>query len=242
MTGGRLWQVLIADLKSSRRIPARRRPLVDRAFRVAVARVRRLYGEHFRLAPQILRGDELQAVLTAGAPALEILTCLRAHLAAGAGRETQLRAGVGLGTIQRMSRSGPFASEGEAFHRARAALEHAKQKEGRLTSWQTGDPVFDPVSRTVLGLTDALTARWTTPQWEAVAGRLERKGLHAIAREKGVSFQSVSKRLRAASWNEVREAYGFLQTAARAATAPPAPPRPRVRPPEGETATSPPRG
>src|SRR6266571_4070206 len=178
-----LWQVVIADLKSSRQIPARERPAVDRALRKAVARTLRIFGAHFRLVPQLLKGDELQAVLRPEAPALAILTYLRSQLIVGAGRK-----------IDRLSSRGPFESEGEAFHRARAALDLSRQRgSGRLTGWITGQGEFDEVADAVLGLADAFAVRWTLPQWEAVAGRLERKDLHAIARERRVSFQSVSK-------------------------------------------------
>jgi hypothetical protein len=214
----RPWQVLIADLRSSRAIPARERPRVDRALRTAVARVLRRYGAHFRLVPELLRGDELQAVLKADAPALAILTYLRAQLALEAGRGTALRAGLGRGAIVKLSSRGPFASEGEAFHRARAALDAARRSGGaRLTGWVTGDEFVDMLADVLLALTDSFASRWTLPQWEAVAGRLEDKGLHQIARGKGVSFQSVSKRLLAASWNEVQRAIELLESAARSA-------------------------
>jgi len=208
----RLWQVLIADIKSSREIPPRERARVDRALRRAVAQVVRQFGTRFRLIPELLRGDEVQAVLRPDAPALTILTYLRARLAMAAGRRVGLRAGIGRGNIQRLSARGPFASEGQAFHRARAALDRARQAGGtRRTGWATGDQRFDDVAHAILGLTDAFVTRWTIPQWEAVAGRIEGKGLHAIARTERIAFQSVSKRLRAASWNEVEQATDLLQ-------------------------------
>ena len=261
---GRPWQVLIADLRASRAIPARERPAVDRALRRAIVRVLRLHGRHFRLIPEVLRGDELQAVLKPDAPTLTILTYLRAQLALAVGRRTALRAGLGSGAIQHLSRRGPFASEGEAFHHARAALEEAKRSGGaRLTGWVTGDPSVDRLASVLLALTDSFATRWTGPQWEAIAGRLEGKGLHEIAREKRVSFQSVSKRLLAASWSEVHEAATLLEAAAREARPVPEPaPAPgtarapvparaaagpraavaRPHPPRGESAHSPSRG
>jgi len=213
---GRTWLALIADLRSSREIPARERPRVDRALRQAIVRVMRLHGSHFRMTPEVLRGDELQAVLRPDAPALMVLTYLRAQLVLGAGRGVALRAGLGRGTIQRLSPRGPFSSDGEAFHRARAALESTKRSGGaRLTGWITGDPSVDRFASVTLALIDSFASRWTGPQWEAIAGRLEGKGLDAIARERQVSFQSVSKRLRAASWSEVQQASELLEAAAR---------------------------
>jgi SatD family (SatD) len=235
----RAWQVLIADLKSSRQISARERPHIDRALQKAIVQVLRRHRARFRLVPQVLKGDELQAVLKPDAPALGILTDLRAGLVVESGRRIDLRAGLGCGTIQRLSSKGPFASEGEAFHRARAALERAKQAGGTgLTAWRTGDETFDGAADALLGVTDALVTRWTAPQWEAVAGRLQGKGLHDIARETEVSFQSVSKRLRAASWNEVQQAFAWLESAASRLGAAPG----RIRRSEGESRHSPSRG
>ncbi|OGF14304.1 MAG: hypothetical protein A2W00_06010 [Candidatus Eisenbacteria bacterium RBG_16_71_46] len=208
----RSWQVVIGDLRASRRIPARRRPRVDRALMQAIARTLRRYEGHFRLAPEVLKGDELQAVLRPDAPVLSILIYLRAQLALGVERAPQLRAGIGRGAIERLSPKGPFASDGEAFHRARAALERLRHATSvRLTTWVSGDPAFDATAEAVLGLVDAMAGRWTSPQCEAIIGRLEGKGLDEIARAKGVRFQSVSKRLRAASWNEVQQAVEHLE-------------------------------
>lgn len=208
----RQWTVLIADLRGSRRIVPRRRPAVDRALERAVSRTLRRHGEAFRLAPQVLRGDELQAVLRPEVPALAVLTYLRAHLATGVARAPALRAGLGEGTIARLSPKGPFASEGEAFHRAREALDRARAaSSARLTAWRSGRAEFDGWAEAVLALTDAIQARWTKAQWEAIIGRLEGKALDAIARTHHVRFQSVSKRLRAASWSEVHQAFEHLE-------------------------------
>ena len=207
-----LWLALIADVKASRDIPARLRPRVDLALKRAAARTLKRFDSHFRLAPQVLRGDELQAVLRPDAPVLSIVTYVRAHFALGVDHPAELRAGIGRGTIARLSPKGPFASDGEAFHRAREALDHLKKRsQSAMTAWSSGDPLLDAMAATVLGLTDALASRWTRPQLEAIAGRLEDKGLHDIAQATGVRFQNVSKRLRAASWNEVHQAFRFLE-------------------------------
>jgi len=50
---------------------------------------------------------------------------------------------------------------------------------------------------------------------ENLLAGLEGRRLHGIARGRGVSFQSVSKRLRAAAWNDVRPALELLESASR---------------------------
>src|SRR5438128_2725051 len=194
MSEARIWAVVIADLRASRELAGADRRRVDIALRRAVPRVSRSHARHFRLPPQILRGDELQAVLRPDAPTLSILTQLRADAIRNAGLRVQLRAGVGRGPVLRLSRKGPFESEGEAFHRARAAVDAVKQA-GGLTAIDTGRPRLDPIANAALGLADAAWSAWTLAQWEAVAGRLEHKRLQGLARELGVSFQSVAKRL-----------------------------------------------
>ncbi len=207
------WQVFIADLVSSRSIPATDRTRVDRAVARAIDRTLRVYREHFRLGPQVLKGDEIQAVLRPEAPSLSILTYLRAQLAGREGPSMRLRAGFGAGRIVRLSPKGPFASEGEAFHRARAAIEGLKAgRVERLTGWVTGDAPFDRWAGSMLPVLDAIMNRWTPAQWEAVAGRLETRGMDDIARRSGVTFQSVSKRLRVASWNEALGAIRLLES------------------------------
>lgn len=214
-----VWQVVIADLRASTSIPAAARARVDRGLVRAAERARRRFAKGVRLGPELLRGDELQCLLRGDTPALAFLTYLRARFVIEAGEYADLRAGVGSGAVTRLSPKGPFASDGEAFHRARAALQQAHDAGGtRRTAWVTGDPFADVVLDSTLGLADACMSRWTAPQWEAVAGRLEDKALQVIARERGVAFQSVSKRLRAASWSEYQRVIEVLEATARAAT------------------------
>lgn len=207
------WLVLIADVRASRRIPSGTRATVDRAIRVAMARTAKKYAGVVRLGPELLRGDELQAVLRPDAPALAMLTYLRAQVITETAGRVALRAGLGLGAIERLSPKGPFESDGEAFHRARVGIEAAKKAGGStMTAWRTGDPFLDRVTDAMLGMVDAFVSRWTVPQWEAIAGRLESRALESIAKQKGVGFRSVSKRLRAASWNEVQRAIELIDS------------------------------
>ena len=214
------WQAWIVDVEGSRDIPGRTRRQVDGALHQAMRATRERFEERFRLSPQLLRGDEIQAVLRADAPALTMLTYLRARFAALVGRTPALRCGVGTGTIARLSTRGPFESEGEAFHRARQAVEWVKlRRGGRLTAWRADREDFDRAAEVILPLADTVVRRWTQAQWQAIAGRIEGKDLHRIARDSRVSFQAVSLRLRAAAWPEVQGAMEHLQSLAHAALA-----------------------
>ncbi len=210
------WQVMIADVRASRRLSPSLRARLPAEIRRALRQSQELDENAYRLMPELLKGDEIQAVLRANAAALQIATYLRAKLAVTTGGAVQLRIGIGGGSIDRLSRKGPFESDGPAFHRARAALEQARAAGGsRATAWIVGEQVFDRLADGVLGLYDAVSTRWTVPQWAAIQGRIEGKEQRVIAAESNVSIQSVSKRLLLASWNEVRSASALLEQLAR---------------------------
>lgn len=210
------WQVLIADVRASRRLSPGLRARLPVEIRRALRQAQALDDKAFRLAPELLKGDEIQAVLRVDAAALQLVTYLRAALAVATDGAVQLRIGIGGGAIDRLSRKGPFESDGPAFHRARAALEQARAGGGsRATAWVIGEQVFDRFSDGLLGLYDAVSTRWTVPQWAAIRGRIEGKEQRVIASESRVSIQSVSKRLLLASWNEVRSAVALLEQLAR---------------------------
>src|SRR5262249_49697680 len=161
--------------------------------------------------PEMLKGDEIQMVLRPEASALRLALYLRGQLAVNTSRNVTIRIGMGTGGIDRLSRNGPFQSDGPAFHNARAAVDRVRKAGGsRSTALRTGEAFLDGVADPVLGLQDAITTRWTLPQWSAVLERIKGKELRLIAGPANVSVQSISKVLRAASWNEVRDSIDLL--------------------------------
>lgn len=201
------WSVLILDVKGSRRVALEGGRGTAELLRSAIRDTVRWQSRGMRLAPELLKGDEIQAVLHAHAPPVRTLFHLRAGVAERSRGRIHLWAAIGRGAIDRLSSKGPFESDGPAFHRARHALESVKQAGGaRRTAAETGDAPTDRTLRAILGLLDALAARWTPLQWQGVHRRLEGGTMQSIAKKTDVSFQMISKRLRAVSWNEVDEA------------------------------------
>jgi len=209
------WVVMIADVRSSRDLNVTLRTTLPAKVRRAAAEAVEFAGASFRMEPEMLKGDEIQAVLRPGASTLKMVTFLRATLFTLSGGDVQLRVGLGTGTIDRLSSKGPFESDGQAFHNARQAIEAVKQAGGtRQTGWLTASAEFDEMADAMLGLLDALSSRWTLPQWLAVRERVEGKQLRSIAKLESVSVQSVSKRLKNASWAEFSRAVEFLDARA----------------------------
>jgi SatD family (SatD) len=211
MASSKKWQVLILDLKASRKIPPSGRRAVDKALIKAAEIAAKRYQKDFRLAPRLLKGDELEAVLRSDAPSLLILTFIRAQFAMAIGRTPALRAGIGWGRIDHMDSENPFESDGPAFHAARAALDAVKgPRSGRLTGWVTGTS-FDAEADAVLPVLDVFFRRWSRPQWEAVAKRIEERNLREIGAQLGVRLQAIHKRLSTASWDETLQVMHYLQ-------------------------------
>jgi len=92
---------------------------------------------------------------------------------------------------------------GEAFFRAREALDRTKKKTALLTAVVSGDERLDAIAEGLFVLLDAIWSRWTEEQWEAVLA-YERYGTYeAAGRVLGIAFQNVAKRCRAARWPAV---------------------------------------
>jgi hypothetical protein len=125
----------------------------------------------------------------------------------------RLRIGVGIGNADiDLTSPAPLneAATGEAFFRARGALDLTKK--GRDPRYDaslhatTGDRVTDLSLNTTLHLLDALIARVTPSQWEAIQA-YERLGAQdLVARQLGKAESTVSRALKRAHYWQIVEA------------------------------------
>lgn len=208
------WQVWIGDLRASKRITAEARPLASGHLEGSIQATVRRFRRAFKLRPTVLRGDEIQAVLTPDAPALKILTYLRAQLATKGDVIQEIYAGMGFGTIPVMHARNPFESDGPAFHLARRALDSLKDRKNARarTVWVTEAPEFDEAAAAMLPLLDTFFSRWSREQWEAIVHRMHGATMHTIGEALGVATQAAHKRLHAARWREVAKAMAYLDS------------------------------
>jgi hypothetical protein len=133
-------------------------------------------------------GDEIQGVVTDAASLLGVLR----H----AGRDGGWSIGIGIGTVELHAES-VHSSTGEAFFRARAAVDRAKRVPWRVGV--EGDEWAAELERaTALWL--SLLARRTGAGWQVVD--LGERGLSTaeIAKQLAVTEQAITKRLRTAEW------------------------------------------
>src|SRR5262252_3308939 len=112
------WQVMIGDLRGSRKIATEARARASRRLEDSIRATVQRYKDAFKLHPSVLRGDEVQAVLVPDAPSLTILTYFRGQLATTGSTIQELYAGIGLGPVPILHARNPFESEGPAFHLA----------------------------------------------------------------------------------------------------------------------------
>lgn len=146
-----------------------------------------------QLADMIIRpfertaGDEMQAVMRPGAWIVDFVL----HGA----RAQDWWIGIGLGAVDEPLGESARDSRGEAFYRARAAVDEAKGKPWGFAL--IGPPGTDRVQRSLLPL--AYIVRRRTDRQHAAAELLRRHGsATAVAQELGLSKSTISESLRGA--------------------------------------------
>ena len=208
--------VLTADVVGSSRYSSADRRKLDAVIRKAFTEVEHRFPDaiHTRLAFRITAGDEFQCVISDAPRAVDILTYLRAVVAASGLRPTvRLRASVGIGEISTPKRQNPYEEDGPAFVHARNGLEEIAKSRSplRATKLITAVAEVDTAADAVLCLADFIQQSWTVAQWEAIRWSLLGLTREAIARKLKVAHQNVTKRLLAAGWPHFEVAAAFLR-------------------------------
>ena len=218
--------VVVSDIVSSRALEASRRQALQEWI--------------VALAPGPLQfrftgGDEFEWVLPDAAESLDTLLRLRATL--GAGDEARglpgvgLRCGIGRGAVTVRSERGPYAEDGPAYHRARAAYERMRaastrrrrsfqrpfeprsEPERRRTVIDDGHE--DPPRDALLAFMDELLVGWKRTSWEAIALALGGARYEDAAAALGISVPAFYKRLESARLNSYLVGHQALKAAWR---------------------------
>ncbi|MBN0039933.1 hypothetical protein JN535_07055 [Cellulosimicrobium cellulans] len=141
-------------------------------------------------------GDEVQGVLDDPATVVDAVLDLL--------RDGGWSVGVGVGAVDEPLPAVSREASGEAFVRAREAVEQAKSRAATAPVAVRGEPRGRAAEvEALLRLLAAVVDRRTAPGWEAVDTLARVGGTQKdVARALGVSEQAVSQRLRAALWPE----------------------------------------
>ncbi len=213
--------VVLADIVDSRSLPAEQRRAVQ-------DRIQAVTDDN--LAFRFTGGDEFEWALPDQPDALDQLLLMRAQLAvpADGAPAVQLRCGLGRGAITVTSRQGPYAEDGPAYHRARAAYTELRQADGRSRSSHDApfepagraprltclhDGREDPVRDALLVLMDAIMTSWNPARWEAIRLRLQGLRLESAGEQLGISAQAVQQRLKTADLDRYLVGHAALKAA-----------------------------
>ena len=143
-------------------------------------------------------GDEFQGLLSSSEPLIQLLGQLRA-----AAHPAELRFGLGIGALHTELRPEALGMDGPCFHRARSAIERARE---RSTPLEAETPESRPVLEVYSLLYGELRGRWTTRQRQV--HDLSMSGLdgRTIAETLDISPSAVSQHLRATGRSAVEAA------------------------------------
>ena len=121
----------------------------------------------------------------------------------------ELWIGIGVGEVTEPHKKpvNVFAG-GEAFERARAAVNRLKakpRKTGLLTAFETGNKTFDLIAHTVYNLHDTLLENISARQWQTIDVRMETNSQDLTARRLKLNESTVSRNLRRGFWWQIQE-------------------------------------
>ncbi len=187
-----IYGVLIADVLESR---ARTdiRGLLGR--NLAAISQRHLRTKLIQLPYSVTAGDEFQTV-TRDLPSIPaVILDLRRAL-----RPLSLRIGVGFGRISDRIQPPVNRLGGEAFQRARGAIENIKTsslfKFDVLTAIESRNAGFNSTINLIYGLHDTLVLKITEKQWETIEEFLDTPTLEQTAKRLKLDASTVSRNLK----------------------------------------------
>jgi hypothetical protein len=166
--------------------------------RGALGRVNQLFRPAMAEPFGLSGDDRVDGALADPAQTPLCLSVLRERLA-----PLQLRAGVGIGTVDNL-REGT-ATDRDAYSVARRALQLVIRDKGLTRYLGTGD-AGDVLLGALCRLVDPLIRARTDKQWEAIAAYRELGHQREVAERLGVTRQSVGDRLSAGNRRAVEEA------------------------------------
>lgn len=204
----KIYGVITADIVHSRNISGFRKERDQK--------LRPLSARHLRqklvLSPYAVTAwDEFQAILAVPANIPRVILDLRRHF-----YPIELWIGVGIGQASepRKTPTNVF-SGGEAFERAREAVDHLKKgkhaKFRKLTRFVSDNPLFDRIANTMYNLHDTLVQKVTARQWETINLEIELGRQGRIAKRLGRHPSTISRNLERGYYWQIRETLAVME-------------------------------
>jgi len=196
-----LGSVIIADVIHSSR-KGRLRDLLGEKLEAAS----RAHGRAklIRAPYAVTAGDEFQVVPASIEVIPELIFDLRRRM-----QPLGLRIGVGIGSIDGPIRKPVNRLLGEAFARARRAIDEVKNgaihKYPSLTGFRTPRETFDRVVNLVYGLNDTLLRNMTDTQWRTQEAYAQKQSVDGAARALRLNISTASRNLRRGHYWQLAE-------------------------------------
>jgi hypothetical protein len=195
----RQYAVVTCDVVGSRQIGDFRRKRDRKLRRISASHLQKkwILSEY-----AITAWDEFEGILSSPTEAPAAILDLRRHF-----QPLELRIGIGIGEVTEPKRKpvNVFAA-GEAFLRAREAINHLKgkrNKTGTLTSFVTGQQMFDLIANTIYQLHDSLLESISARQWQTIDVLMQTTAQDRAAKKLRLNKSTVSRNLRRASWRQI---------------------------------------
>lgn len=196
------YAVLLADVVASGRQRRLRERLGQQLRQASRFHLRRGW---IRVPYAVTAGDEFQAVVPRPEALPDIILDLRRRL-----RPLGLRIAVGIGSVAGPVRAPVNRLQGQAFVRARQAMEDLKRgrlhKYPALTAFHTGKPAWDRITNLIYGLSDTLLRATTPKQWQAASAYAAARQVRLAARALRLDESTVSRRLSRGHYWQLAEA------------------------------------
>jgi hypothetical protein len=163
------------------------------------------------------RGDSWQALVVDPSFALRVAIFLRARLISA--DKADSRIAVGIGAVEKISKTRVSLSSGEAFEVSGHALDGMKRRRMTIAAGATLVPSLGPLAdwlAATAGLADAIISGWTARQAEVVAAALWPLDIaqETIAGDMSIAQQTVSDTLNAAHFDELSQLLAVFENTA----------------------------
>jgi len=195
------YAVLTSDIVKSRQIEEFRRRRDQKLRQISKLHLEK---EWILSEYAVTAWDEFEAILTRPTNLPSVILDLRRYF-----HPFELWIGVGVGEVSEPYKKpvNVFAG-GEAFERAREALNRLKSKRsktGGLTSFMTGNAMLDLIANTMYDLQDTLLQSISTRQWQTINIHMETNRQDLTAKKLKLNESTVSRNLRRGFWWQIQE-------------------------------------
>ena len=204
-----VYGVLIADVVQSTLRPKMRIFLSEK---LAVRSRQHLREKLISLPYAVTAGDEFQTITSRLASIPEIILDLRIAL-----QSLSLRIGVGIGSVDDRIAAPVNRVNGEAFQRARKAIDSVKAgslfKFETLTAFDSADTDFNQIINMIYGLQDTLVFGITRKQWQAIQVFRHNQTLEKTARQLKLDDSTISRNLKRGYYWQLAETVKVAEAA-----------------------------